>query len=121
MRVLGRRLVFYLITALAAITVDFFIPRMMPGSPVEAILARLQGQITPGTIKALETQFGVGTKESVWSQYLLPVVPLLYGGAWAEFSTRNYTGWPSATNPYMTPVPNTPYLEYTVMQLKPTS
>jgi peptide/nickel transport system substrate-binding protein len=51
----------------------------------------------------------------------VPVVPLLYGGAWAEFSTRNYTGWPSATNPYMTPVPNTPYLEYTVMQLKPTS
>jgi peptide/nickel transport system substrate-binding protein len=50
-----------------------------------------------------------------------PVVPLLYGGAWAEYSTRNYTGWPSASNPYMTPVPNTPYLEYTVMQLKPKS
>ena len=51
----------------------------------------------------------------------VPVVPLLYGGAWAEFSTRNYTGWPSASNPYMTPVPNTPYLEYTVLQLKPKS
>jgi peptide/nickel transport system permease protein len=70
MRVLGRRLVFYLITALAAVTVDFFIPRMMPGNPIEAILARLQGQITAGTIKSLEAQFGVGTKESVWSQYL---------------------------------------------------
>jgi len=51
----------------------------------------------------------------------VPVVPLLYGGAWAEYSTRNYTGWPSAGNPYMTPVPNTPYLEYTVQQLKPNS
>ena len=49
------------------------------------------------------------------------IVPLLYGGAWAEFSTRNYTGWPSSSNPYMTPVPNTPYLEYTVLQLKPKS
>jgi peptide/nickel transport system substrate-binding protein len=50
-----------------------------------------------------------------------PVVPLLYGGAWAEYSSRNYTGWPTAGNPYMTPVPNTPYLEYTVQQLKPNS
>ena len=79
MRVLGRRLVFYLITALAAITVDFFIPRLMPGNPVEAILARLQGQITPSTIKALETQFGVGTKESVWSQYLHYLTNVLHG------------------------------------------
>jgi peptide/nickel transport system substrate-binding protein len=51
----------------------------------------------------------------------VPVVPLMYGGAWAEFSSRNYTNWPSASNPYMTPVPNTPYLEYTVLQLKPKS
>ena len=50
-----------------------------------------------------------------------PVIPLLYGGAWAEYSSRNYTGWPSSSNPYMTPVPNTPYLLYTVMQLKPKS
>jgi peptide/nickel transport system substrate-binding protein len=51
----------------------------------------------------------------------VPVVPLLYGGAWAEYSTRNYTGWPTASNPYMAPVPNTPYLEYTVLHLKPKS
>ncbi len=41
----------------------------------------------------------------------VPMVPLLYGGAWSEISTRHYTGWPSASNPYMTPVPNSPYLE----------
>ncbi len=51
----------------------------------------------------------------------VPVVPLLYGGAWAEYSSRNYTGWPTASNPYMAPVPNTPYLEYTVLHLKPKS
>jgi peptide/nickel transport system substrate-binding protein len=51
----------------------------------------------------------------------VPVVPLLYGGAWAEYSTKNYTGWPSASNQYMPPVPNTPYLEYTVLHLKPKS
>jgi peptide/nickel transport system substrate-binding protein len=51
----------------------------------------------------------------------VPVVPLLNGGAWAEVSTRNYTGWPSASNSFMNPVPNTPYIEYTVLQLKPKS
>jgi ABC-type transport system substrate-binding protein len=51
----------------------------------------------------------------------VPVVPLFYGPAWAQYSTRHYTGWPTASNPYMTPVPNTPYLEYTVLQLKPAS
>jgi peptide/nickel transport system substrate-binding protein len=50
-----------------------------------------------------------------------PVIPLLYGGAWSEYSTRDYTGWPTSSNPYMVPVPNTPYLEDTILQLKPTS
>ena len=59
MRVITRRLLFYIVTAIAAITVDFFIPRLMPGNPVEAVLARLQGQVSPGTIRALELQYGV--------------------------------------------------------------
>jgi ABC-type transport system substrate-binding protein len=51
----------------------------------------------------------------------VPVAPLLYGAAWAEFSTRNYTGWPAPGNAYMDPGPNSPYLEYTILQLKPAS
>jgi peptide/nickel transport system substrate-binding protein len=51
----------------------------------------------------------------------VPVVPLLNGGAWAEVSTRDYTGWPTSANPYMNPVPNTPYIEYTVLHLTPKS
>ncbi len=58
--------------------------------------------------------------ENVMSSQV-PIVPLMYGGAWSEYSTRNYTGWPSASNPYMVPVPNIPYLEYTLLQLKPVS
>jgi peptide/nickel transport system permease protein len=70
MRVLTRRIVFYLLTALAAITVDFLIPRLMPGNPVQAILARLQNQVTTGTIKSLEAQFGLSTREGLWGQYV---------------------------------------------------
>src|SRR5690348_10296397 len=79
MRILGRRIVFYLITALAAITVGFFIPRMMPGNPVEAILAHLQGQISASTVKSLAVQFGVQTKEGLLGQYLHYLNNILHG------------------------------------------
>jgi peptide/nickel transport system substrate-binding protein len=49
----------------------------------------------------------------------VPVAPLLYGAAWWEFSTRDYTGWPSSSNPIMNPSVNSPYLEETVLHLKP--
>jgi peptide/nickel transport system substrate-binding protein len=49
----------------------------------------------------------------------VPVAPLLLGASWAEYSTRDYTGWPSSANSYMDPGPNIPEILYTVQQLKP--
>jgi len=51
----------------------------------------------------------------------VPVAPLLLGASWAEYSTRDYTGWPSGSNPYMDPGPNIPEVLYTITQLKPAS
>jgi peptide/nickel transport system substrate-binding protein len=51
----------------------------------------------------------------------VPVAPLLTGADWYEYSTRDYTGWPSASNPFMNPTPNSPYIEETVLHLKPAS
>jgi len=48
-----------------------------------------------------------------------PVAPLLTGALWYEYSTKNYTGWPSADNPYMNPTPNSPYILETVLHLTP--
>jgi peptide/nickel transport system substrate-binding protein len=50
-----------------------------------------------------------------------PVIPLLYGAAWDEYSTKKFTGWPTPDNAYMNPTPNSPFMEYTVLQLKPVS
>jgi peptide/nickel transport system substrate-binding protein len=50
-----------------------------------------------------------------------PVIPLLYGAAWYEYSTKDYTGWPTASNQYIDPVPNAPYMEYTLLHLTPAS
>ncbi|MDQ6936157.1 MAG: ABC transporter substrate-binding protein [Actinomycetota bacterium] len=33
----------------------------------------------------------------------VPVVLMYYGGSWGLFSTKTYTGWPSADNPYTLP------------------
>jgi peptide/nickel transport system permease protein len=79
MRVLTRRIVFYVLTALVAITVDFLIPRLMPGNPVEALLARLQSQVTTGTIKSLEAQFGLNTREGLWGQYVHYLNNIVHG------------------------------------------
>jgi peptide/nickel transport system substrate-binding protein len=62
----------------------------------------------------------ISTLENIFSTQV-PVAPLLLGASWAEFSTRNYTGWPSPSNEYMDPGPNIPEILYTVQQLKPVS
>ena len=48
MRYLTRRVLFYLLTLWAAITLNFAIPRLMPGNPVQAMLSRFRGPGKPG-------------------------------------------------------------------------
>jgi peptide/nickel transport system permease protein len=69
--VISRRIGFYIVTAIAAVTVSFAIPRLMPGNPVSAVLAHMQGQVvTPATVHALELQFGSHSSEGTWGQYV---------------------------------------------------
>jgi hypothetical protein len=46
MRYLLKRLGFYLLAAFAAVTMNFFLPRLMPGDPPPPVRA-LQGQAVP--------------------------------------------------------------------------
>ncbi|SDS48992.1 ABC transporter permease [Actinoplanes derwentensis] len=66
-----RKLGFYLIAFWAAVTVNFAIPRLMPGDPVEIMLSKLgqKGPVTPETRQAVEALLGTGTSRPVWSQY----------------------------------------------------
>jgi peptide/nickel transport system substrate-binding protein len=50
-----------------------------------------------------------------------PVIPLLYGAGWFEYSTKNWTGWPTQDNPYVDPSPNQAQVEYVILQLKAAS
>lgn len=48
----------------------------------------------------------------------VPVAPLLYGADWDEYSTAKFTGFPTASNPYMDPSPSDPELGYILVHLK---
>jgi peptide/nickel transport system substrate-binding protein len=50
-----------------------------------------------------------------------PVIPLLYGAGWYEYSTKNFTGWPTKDNSYVDPSPNPANVEYVILHLTPTS
>jgi peptide/nickel transport system permease protein len=64
-----RRLAFYLAAAWVAITLNFFIPRALPGNPVEAIIDKYP-DLTPSAEKALALMLGGGQQGGLWSQYV---------------------------------------------------
>jgi peptide/nickel transport system substrate-binding protein len=47
----------------------------------------------------------------------VPIVMLYYGGSWGVFSTKHFTGWPSASDPYTLPTPYTDALLTVVTHL----
>ncbi len=63
-----RRLIFYLVAAWVALTINFFIPRAMPGNAVESIMAKFPN-LQPSAYKALQAMLGVGHPGSLWDQY----------------------------------------------------
>jgi len=69
MRFVLRRAGFFLLTLWAAVTLNFFLPRMMPGNPAIAMMAKFHGRLTGQALTTLETTFGVNTHESLLAQY----------------------------------------------------
>jgi peptide/nickel transport system substrate-binding protein len=76
-------------------------------------------QYVSSTSQATQKE-ALNTLQGIMSSQV-PVIPLLYGASWAEFSTRAYTGWPSQANPYADPGPNPTELEYVILHLRPAS
>ncbi|WP_418155978.1 ABC transporter permease [Actinoalloteichus caeruleus] len=82
MRHLRRKLAFYLVALWAAVTVNFLLPRLMPGDPVDALLSRMQqtgGAVSPEARQALEVMLGSGGQENLAAQYLTYLGNLLRG------------------------------------------
>ncbi len=78
MRFLVRRFVFYLIAAFVAITLNFFLPRLMVGDPVQVMFGRFQGRMDPRTIESLKLTFGF-VDGPITEQYVTYLKHLAHG------------------------------------------
>ena len=52
---------------------------MMPGNPIEQLIGKLQGRVTPQEIKAIKLQFGQGLNQPIIVQYYHYLIQLLHG------------------------------------------
>ena len=76
---IARRLALYALTAWVAITVNFLLPRFMPGNPIQTMIGKLQGQVTKQEIDAIRLSFGYGKSGGLIPQYFTYLGQLLHG------------------------------------------
>lgn len=77
-----RKLAFYAIALWAAVTLNFIIPRLLPGNPVDILLAKLQqrgGTVTPATRQAYAILLGGDDTQPILKQYWDYLVNLVQG------------------------------------------
>ncbi|MER7892162.1 ABC transporter permease [Micromonospora sp. NPDC094482] len=86
MTFLLRRIAFYLFTAWAAITLNFFIPRMIPGDPISSLLSRYQGRLSTDAIQSLRVLFGLDKNQSLFEQYIDYWIQLFHGNLGVSFT-----------------------------------
>src|ERR1700747_73284 len=75
MRFALRRAGFFLLTLWAAVTLNFFLPRMMRGNPAIAMMGKFRGKVGAQELQTLEQIFGANSHQS------LPAHSLPYPGA----------------------------------------
>ena len=68
MKYLARRGALFLVTFWAALTVNFVIPRVMPGNEAQAVLATFRN-VNPAALHALEIEFGVNVHQNILISY----------------------------------------------------
>ena len=57
-----------LFTLLISLSINFFLPRLMPGDPARALLEKMEG-IAPEQLESIRAAFGLDTKDSLPVQY----------------------------------------------------
>ncbi|HEY2315115.1 MAG TPA: ABC transporter permease, partial [Streptosporangiaceae bacterium] len=88
MRYVLRKVVLFIITLWAAISLNFILPRLMPGSPVDAALGKLASAgvpITNAERQAIEIQLGVPHASLVtqYVDYLRNIATLRFGTSYS--------------------------------------
>jgi peptide/nickel transport system permease protein len=71
-RYVAQKVGFYAVALFAALTLNFFIPRLLPGDPVDILLAKMQqkGPVSEATVTSLRLLLGSDSDEPLFSQYV---------------------------------------------------
>ena len=69
MKYILRKLLIFVVTAWVTLTINFILPRLMPGNPAEAMISKVKSNLNPQALHALEVAFGINTHQSVFVQY----------------------------------------------------
>jgi len=85
MKFILRRLLFYLATLWIAITLNFAIPRLLPGNPADIIFGKFRGNVSPGTLRALKSALGF-TNQNLVGQYFTYLWNLGHGNFGLSYS-----------------------------------
>ncbi|HEX6291218.1 MAG TPA: ABC transporter permease [Herpetosiphonaceae bacterium] len=86
MRFILRRLGFYLLAAWASLTINFFLPRLIPGDPASTIIAGSRGQLRPEQIQQLREALGLSDAPLI-QQYFVYLSHVLRGDFGISFSS----------------------------------
>ncbi|WP_019010757.1 ABC transporter permease [Deinococcus aquatilis] len=79
MSYLLRKLVILVFTLWMAATLNFVLPRLVPGDPVSVMLAKYQGRLDPSAVDALKIAYGLNDLGSPVAQYFSYLGQLLRG------------------------------------------
>jgi peptide/nickel transport system permease protein len=85
MRFILRRLGFYLLAFWAALTINFFLPRLMPGDPAATIFASARGQLRPEQMQTIREALGISDAPLI-QQYFIYLGHALTGDFGISFS-----------------------------------
>lgn len=89
MKYILKRLGFYIVAFFSALALNFFLPRLMPGNPVQMYLAELSvkgGKIDPAVIAAVEKLFGYDKSIPLWQSFLNYIVSVFRGDWGVSFA-----------------------------------
>lgn len=79
MAYLARKFMLLLFTLFVAATINFILPRLVPGDPIGAMIAKYQGKLTPDAADALRIAYGLDKHGSALQEYFVYLGKILHG------------------------------------------
>ncbi len=84
LRYVRRRVLYLVLTLFVAISINFFLPRLIPGNPaLTVLLTRYGNHITPQELQLVKSQLNLSG--TLWQQYVGYMVSLFHGNLGTSF------------------------------------